>query len=244
MPRKKKAVFIPKKKKTLIAEPKWEKLRKAQTEEERLDAWKVCDDFVHFEVPDKEQVHSLKRWVEINSGWALAEKTRTIPDVYLQIYAKHGWKARQLGYTPAAVRNNLEKNLKPLLEKADDLRRSAANTVEHEVAKDSNWHPVKVKEWLKKWQGYLKSITSWKESSDANLRMQYQIAETYIYNLNQYLRNGVWSDTHWGENREYKVVTTCKAMAYDEAGMPKRTVGVFYPDIGQVWTKEMVNGVG
>ena len=241
MPRKKKAVFVPKKKKTLIAEPNWEKLRKAKTEDEMLESWKSCDDYAHFELTDKEMLHGLKRWIETESGWDLVTETKTIPDVYLLVFAKHGWKARQLGFTPKAVRNNFEKNLKPLLLQADELRKSAVVTSQVDVEADANWHPSKVKEWLKKWQDYLKSITLWKESSDAKLRMQYQVAETYVYNLNQYLRNGVWCDTHWGENREYKVMNVCKALAYDENGTPKRIVGVYYPDIGQLWTKEMDN---
>ena len=31
----------------------------------------------------------------------------------------------------------------------------------------------------------------------------------------------------------------CTAMAYDEDGFVKRNIGVVYPDIGAVWTKEM-----
>jgi len=31
----------------------------------------------------------------------------------------------------------------------------------------------------------------------------------------------------------------CTAMAYDSEGFVKRSVGVLYPDIGEVWTKEM-----
>ena len=238
MPRKKKAVFVPKKKKTLIPEPKWDKLRKAKTEEDQLASWKACEDYVHFEVSEKEQIHSLKNWIA--AEWDMDSEAKTIPDVYLLAFAKNGWKAQQLGFTPVAVHTNLEKNLKPLLLNADQLRKTSTSSTQFSNDPDSKWHPTKVKEWLKAWQGYVKSISQWKESKDSNLRLQYQTAETYVYNLNQYLRNGVWSDTHWGENREYKVLQVCKALAYDENGLPKRTVGVFYPDIGEVWTKEMI----
>ena len=237
VPRKKKAVFVPKKKKTLIPEPNWNKLKKAKTDEEQLNAWKECDDYAHFEITDKEMIHSLKRWIELDSGWSLFEKTKIIPDVFLQSYAKHAWKTRQLGYMPSLVKKLFESSLKPLLEKADKFKKT--DSLDLVVDEDSAWHPKKVKEWLKHWQGYVKSIASWKESSDFKLRMQHQVAETYVYNLNQYLRNGIWSDSHWGENREFKVLTVCKALSYDSEGNVKRTVGVYYPDIGQMWTKEM-----
>jgi len=35
------------------------------------------------------------------------------------------------------------------------------------------------------------------------------------------------------------VVPRCVAMAYYPDGTPKRSVGVFYPDINIVWTNEM-----
>ena len=38
----------------------------------------------------------------------------------------------------------------------------------------------------------------------------------------------------------HKVVPRCVAMAYYPDGIPKRSVGVFYPDIGVVWTKDMI----
>ena len=45
-----------------------------------------------------------------------------------------------------------------------------------------------------------------------------------------------------GPNEEHTVIPKCIAMAYNPDGTPKRTVGVFYPDLLAVWTKEMENG--
>jgi hypothetical protein len=42
-----------------------------------------------------------------------------------------------------------------------------------------------------------------------------------------------------GQDEEHKVVPRCVAMAYYPDGTPKRSVGVFYPDINIVWTNEM-----
>ena len=40
-------------------------------------------------------------------------------------------------------------------------------------------------------------------------------------------------------NEENKVIPRCAAMAYYPDGTPKRSVGVFYPDINAVWTNGM-----
>jgi hypothetical protein len=50
-----------------------------------------------------------------------------------------------------------------------------------------------------------------------------------------YLKTGVWLDTHFGENREKKIYNVCVAPAYDADGLIKRSVGVYYRDIGMIW---------
>lgn len=237
----KKPKIAKKKIKTLIPEPNWGKLSKAKTEEERMDAWHQCEDFVHYEITEKEHTHSLKRWVELQSGWNLTEEVKTIPDTYLHVFAKNGWKARQLGYMPEKVYAFLEQELKPLLIRALKLREKVTDS-NHDFSdldKDDEWHPTKVKEWLKKWQGHLKAIKNYSESNDPKLRMEYQITQTYVYNLSLYLRTGVWCDSHWGENRENKVVPISRVLAYNKDGTAKRTQGVYYPDLGMVWSKDM-----
>lgn len=240
VPRKKKPTFTPKKKKTIVPEPKWEKLCKAKTEEEKVDAWHKCDEFVHFEVTDKEQLHAMRRWIELQSNWDLVVESKTIPDNYLLSFAKNGWKARRLGYMPESVYVSLTKNLKPLVVRAQDLKDKMTTESPIDPTLDKNYflHPDKVKNWMKKWQGFLKSSKNWQESKDPSLRMQYQIAQTYVYNMGLYLRNGVWSDSHWGEDRQHRVLHVCKALAYDENGVVKRSVGTYYPDIGTVWKGE------
>lgn len=241
MARPKKVKPTKRKIKTLIPEPKWDKLRKLEAEEDRLDAWHACDDFVHYEITEKEQTHGLKRWVELQSGWNLTEEVKIIPDTFLHVFAKNGWKARQLGYMPDAVYRFLERELKPLLVKAQKLRDQVVETTYDfsSLDKDDEWHPTKVKEWLKKWQTHLKSIKSYEDHSDSKLRVEYQTAQTYVYNLSLYLRSGVWLDSHWGENREKITVPISRVLAYDQNGEVKRTHGVFYPDLGMIWTREM-----
>ena len=42
-----------------------------------------------------------------------------------------------------------------------------------------------------------------------------------------------------GKEETQKVVPKCIAMAYYPDGTPKRSVGVFYPDINMIWTRDM-----
>ena len=64
--------------------------------------------------------------------------------------------------------------------------------------------------------------------------------KAYIRYCEHYLKHGDWIGIFSGANEEHKVVPRCVAMAYYPDGIPKRSVGVFYPDIGVVWTKDMI----
>ena len=63
--------------------------------------------------------------------------------------------------------------------------------------------------------------------------------KAYIRYCEFYLKSGDWIGMFSGQNEEHKVVPRCVAMAYYPDGTPKRSVGVFYPDIGAVWSKGM-----
>lgn len=63
--------------------------------------------------------------------------------------------------------------------------------------------------------------------------------QSYINNMETYLKTNVWLDRYWGENRDNEVVYVCETMAYHDKGKQedqvKRTSGVFYRDIGLVY---------
>ena len=63
--------------------------------------------------------------------------------------------------------------------------------------------------------------------------------KSYIRYCEHYLKTGDWIGMFSGMNEENKVIPRCAAMAYYPDGTPKRSVGVFYPDIGAVWTNGM-----
>ena len=59
--------------------------------------------------------------------------------------------------------------------------------------------------------------------------------KAYIRFMEHYLRTGDWISDFMGDNEEKKTQWKCVAMAYHADGTPKRTKGVFYPDINMVW---------
>ena len=63
--------------------------------------------------------------------------------------------------------------------------------------------------------------------------------KAYIRYMELYLKSGDWVSMFSGEDENQKVIPRCVAMAYYDDGTPKRSCGVFYPDINAVWTKEM-----
>lgn len=211
----------PKKKATLVPEPKWERLRKAKTEQDRYNAFLLCEDFVHYEVTDKERLHSMKKWVRDFSGWDV--DITTLPDTFLISFAKQGWKFFQLGFMPEKVSESLREHLLPLYQRADSLRDKMfyEPTIHESVSSldpDHKFHPDKVKVW----------IAAWKKNTDS-------LSKHYVSNMQTYLRTGYWLDSHYGLNREHKSVPICVALAFDREGIAKRTKGVYYPDLGMIW---------
>ena len=65
--------------------------------------------------------------------------------------------------------------------------------------------------------------------------------ESYIGQMESYLRTGDWCSKFAGPRMEKKVKTVCVAMAYYLDGRPKREMGVWYPDVRQEWTSELDN---
>ena len=69
-------------------------------------------------------------------------------------------------------------------------------------------------------------------------RIHADSAKAYIRFMEHYLRTGYWISDFMGDDEEKKTQWKCVAMAYHEDGTPKRTKGVWYPDIQAVWTSE------
>lgn len=246
MSNQKKAKFVPKKKRTLIKEPNWDILRKAVTEEERENAFKKADDFVHYEVPEREHLHWLKKWIREKSGWNLDSNIIELPDTYMVSFAKYGWIAIRLGFIPKKHFDSLTKNLKPLLLRSKELRENL--NLELPVhpsvsSRDSDdfLHIEKVKSWLEYWVSYVNENKKDIETADRERKLAFNTAETYVANMRNYIRTGVWSDNRFGQKREGKVLVVCKALAYNSEGVVKRSKGTWYPDTQEVWEGDPIS---
>ena len=110
---------------------------------------------------------------------------------------------------------------------------------------DDTYSFKNVKEWIKEnklqvsalgQQARNKSGTPKDKQTSSNLA---DSKKAYIRYCEYYLRSGDWIGIFSGANEEHKVVPKCVAMAYYPDGTPKRSVGVWYPDIEMVWTNEM-----
>jgi len=64
----------------------------------------------------------------------------------------------------------------------------------------------------------------------------------YVRDMEHYLRTGDWIAQFMGAKENELTQWKCLAMAYNADGTPKRTIGVWYPDIRMTWTKEMEDG--
>ena len=97
--------------------------------------------------------------------------------------------------------------------------------------------PAKVKKWLK---SNKEALAAAKKDARANKKLlgRVGVLDTYVTNMERYLRTGVWLDMFYGENQEHRVQRRCVAAAYHKDGNIKREVGVIYPDIGK-YTQEM-----
>ena len=110
---------------------------------------------------------------------------------------------------------------------------------------DDTYSFKNVKEWIKENKLQVSALGQQARSANTPPKEKQAAAnladskKAYIRYCEFYLKHGDWIGMFSGANEEHKVVPRCVAMAYYSDGTPKRSVGVFYPDIGAVWTKNM-----
>ena len=69
-------------------------------------------------------------------------------------------------------------------------------------------HPLSLKnvrQWLKENKLLLSSISGYKNSKESKERDLFNRTETYVANMESYLRGGVWLDLFFGPNQEKKI---------------------------------------
>ena len=110
---------------------------------------------------------------------------------------------------------------------------------------DDKYSFKNVKKWIKHSKDLVSEynkttrsrVSSSQEAQKASTMAEHKKA--YIRYMELYLKSGDWVSMFSGEDENQKVIPRCIALAYHADGTPKRSVGVFYPDINAVWTKEM-----
>ena len=138
------------------------------------------------------------------------------------------------------------------LEKAPAKRKPAEYKNIHSsvlaLPDEDNYSFKNVKEWIKESKAQVAAFNKvarsfrstpqdkQKASNDADNK------KAYIRYCEHYLKTGDWIGLKSGKHEEHLVIPKCIAMAYNSDGTPKRTVGVYYPDLHAVWSKEMDNG--
>ena len=108
---------------------------------------------------------------------------------------------------------------------------------------DDNYSFKSVKGWIKHNKEMVAALSKQGrgrhvgEKEQRKVESQAASRKAYIRYCEHYLKTGDWIGIFSGQDEEHKVVPRCVAMAYYPDGTPKRSVGVFYPDIGAVWSK-------
>ena len=141
----------------------------------------------------------------------------------------------------AAAAARLEKVREKRKKKNPDYGQSALPPSLRDLPEEHPRHPNKVKEWIKTQKDLASSERGNVKLKIKGSEAQLAIHEGYIKNMQKYLRDGDWIDNFYGEHQQHKVRWKCIALAYYDDGTPKRNVGVFYPDMGCVYTQEMFN---
>lgn len=97
---------------------------------------------------------------------------------------------------------------------------------------------VNVRSWIKTNREMLveerKAARQGVRGSEARVKS----TEGYIRHMEKYLRDGDWVDNCMGAQQEIKTKWKCISMAYYDDGTPKRTQGVYYPDLGYRWGEQ------
>ena len=144
----------------------------------------------------------------------------------------------------AAASERLEKAREARAAKNPDYGKTNIHETLRDLPDEHQLSPKKVKQWIKIQQDYAKS-----ERVAVRQNVKGSIAkladhEAYVRNMQAYLRTGTWVDMFYGEQQQGRIRNRCVAMAYywygPKKGQPKRDVGTFYPDLGYVWTQEML----
>ena len=114
-----------------------------------------------------------------------------------------------------------------------------------ELPDDDKYSFKNVKEWIKHSKDLVSEYTKTARSRVTTPQDKQKASnaadhkKVYIRELEYYLKSGDYISYFSGQDETNKVSPRCVAMAFYPDGTPKRSVGVFYPDINMVWTQNL-----
>ena len=114
-----------------------------------------------------------------------------------------------------------------------------------ELPDDDKYSFKNVKEWIKHSKDLVSEYTKTARSRATTPQDKQKASnaadhkKVYIRELEYYLKSGDYISYFSGQDETNKVSPRCVAMAFYPDGTPKRSVGVFYPDINMVWTQNL-----
>ena len=140
-----------------------------------------------------------------------------------------------------AAAARLEKAREKRKEQNPDYGQSGVSNFLRDLPDDHMLHPKKIKEWIKTQKELATTARSNVRQKIKGAESELSSHEGYIKNMQKYLRDGDWIDNFYGEHQQSRIQHRCVAMAYYDDGTPKRSVGVFYPDLSCIYTQEIYN---
>ena len=114
-----------------------------------------------------------------------------------------------------------------------------------ELPDDDKYSFKNIKEWIKHSKDLVSEYTKTARSRVTTPQDKQKASnaadhkKVYIRELEYYLKSGDYISYFSGQDETNKVSPRCVAMAFYPDGTPKRSVGVFYPDINMVWTQDL-----
>ena len=101
----------------LMAEPNWAEYSLAETEEERYQAWRDTQYFIHQEIATRESYKAFRTWIS-KSGWSKKEQeiVKAAPDYAYISIGEHAWFAAKVGWMPQQLRDFIEKKKSYLMD--------------------------------------------------------------------------------------------------------------------------------
>lgn len=140
----------------------------------------------------------------------------------------------------AAAVDRLEKARAVRAKKIPNYGKANLHESLHNLPDEHELHPDKIKQWIETQKDLATVERKAIREKIKGAAARQASHEGYIKHMQRYLRTGDWVDDFYGEYQQNKVKHRCHALAYDKDGMPKRSVGIYYPDLGITYTKEIM----